>query len=376
MNCTNEKDSERKVKNKYNVTRYDIRYMQRVEIIHASQRNGVANLMSHTSTQTRRRILISEEITGEAIDRLERSFDVVRKPQLFQDRAALLHAVKDVDGLVVRNRTLVTRELLAAAARLQVVGRAGAGLDNIDLKAAEEFGVVVASAPDENSVSVAELAMGLILSLARHIPAASDATRRGTWERQRFTGMELAGKRLGLVGLGRIGFRVATRARAFGMSVLAYDPFLKPSHVFVGESGAELVGLEELLGSADVLSVHLPLTPATAKLLNRDRLSLIKSGALLVNTSRGEIIDEGALVEALQSGRLSGAALDVRQEEPPATGALEELPNVVLTPHIAAFTRESMQRVVEAIASDVERVLTGDDAAGAVGRRRPGPARS
>jgi D-3-phosphoglycerate dehydrogenase len=240
-----------------------------------------------------------------------------------------------------------------------VIGRCGAGLDNIDLAAASEAGVAVVYAPLQNAVSVAELTLALLLALARRLPAMDAATKAGRWDRHAFTGIELYGKTLGIVGLGRIGFLVARRAQALGMRILAHDPHVNPHHPMVLESGAELVELDVLLGRSDVVSCHLPSTDSTRGLFNADRLARFKPGALFLNLARGDVVDEPALIKALRSGRLGGAALDVRAVEPPVPGELERLANVILTPHVAAFTHEAQQRVVQAVCRDVAAVLAG-----------------
>jgi D-3-phosphoglycerate dehydrogenase len=260
---------------------------------------------------------------------------------------------------MVRNMTHVDAALLEAAPDLQVIGRVGVGLDNLDLPAIAARGLVVCYPPEENAVSVAEFTFGLILALARRIPASERNVRAGRWDRYSFVGIELAGKTLGLLGLGRIGMRVAARARAFQMRVLAFDPHLVSQHPHVTETGATLVGFEELLAASDCISCHLPLTTATHHLLNERAFSLMKPGALVINTSRGGIIDERALLEALREGRAGGAALDVREVEPAPPGDLGDLPNVILTPHIAGWSAEALHRMIETVAADVDRVLSG-----------------
>jgi D-3-phosphoglycerate dehydrogenase len=230
---------------------------------------------------------------------------------------------------------------------------------------------VVAFTPEQNAISVAELVIGLMLSLARHIPAADASTKAGKWERQVFTGMELFGKTLGLVGLGRIGFLVAMRARAFGMKILAHDAFVSPDSVYVAESGAMLVSMDELLSHADVVSVHVPRTPQTERFISPAAFAQMKPNALFINTSRGEVVDEPALIAALSQKRIAGAALDVRTAEPPTADLLEAMPNVILTPHIAAFTREGQARVVTSICRDVAAVLRGEPAKNFVNFARP-----
>jgi D-3-phosphoglycerate dehydrogenase len=316
-------------------------------------------------------ILISENIRGAEVDALAQRFSVVSRPELWKSNDDLLDCIGDFRALIVRNQTKVSRGLLTKAEKLVVVGRAGVGLDNVDVKAATERGILITSTPDQNAISVAELGIGLMLSLARFIPAANGDTCAGNWNRAAYVGTELYGKTLGIVGAGKIGFLTARRAQAFGMKVLAYDPFLSVDNVLLSELQAELVSLEDLLARADVVSCHLPATPETTRMLNTKLFSLMKPTALFINTSRGEVVCEDSLLAALQSGRIAGAALDVRAKEPPVIGALEKLPNVIVTPHIAAFTREAQERVTRAICEDVARVLDGKSAQNAVNRVTP-----
>lgn len=304
-------------------------------------------------------ILISENIRGSAIDSLSKRFEVVTMPDLWRDPVSLTRHLDGVRALIVRNQTQITPELLEGAKNLKVIGRAGVGLDNVDLAACRKAGITVTSTPEQNAISVAELAMGLMISLAREIATADADTKHGNWNRQRFHGTELYGKTLGIVGAGKIGILTAHRARAFGMNILAYDPFVSRDNVFLADLSAELVSLEELLKRSDFVSSHLPSTPQTAGLLNAAAFAQMKPAAYFINTSRGEVVDEAALLDALQSRKIAGAALDVRQTEPPAIGALEKLPNVLLMPHIAALTHEAQARVTNAICEDVVRVLEG-----------------
>jgi len=308
------------------------------------------------------KVLVTENIAGAEMEALKRAFDVTIDPQLWRSPEKLYAAVADVHAVIVRNQTKVDRELIGSAKQLWVIGRAGVGLDNVDVRAASDAGVVVAFTPEQNAISVAELTLGLMLSLARVIPAADASTKSGKWERQAFTGTELFGKTLGLVGLGRIGFLVASRARAFGMKILAHDAFVSPDSVLVAESGATLVSMDELLTQCDVVSVHVPRTPQTERFINADAFAQMKPNALFINTSRGEVVDESALIAALRQKRIAGAALDVRTAEPPTAGGLETLPNVILTPHIAAFTDEGQSRVVTSICRDVAAILRGEPA--------------
>jgi D-3-phosphoglycerate dehydrogenase / 2-oxoglutarate reductase len=316
-------------------------------------------------------ILISENIQGAAVDALGKRFRVAFEPDMWRDPVKLAEKVKNCRGLIVRNQTPVTASLIDAAQELLVIGRAGVGLDNVDYKHAEKAGIVVSFTPDQNAISVAELAIGLMLSLARFIPAADADTKKGNWNRQRYVGTELYGKTLGIVGAGKIGYLTARRAMAFGMKVLAYDPFLSRDNILLSEIQAELVELDELLARADVVSCHLPSTPQTVGLLNRERFMTLKPGAFFINTSRGNVVVESGLVEALKAGIVGGAALDVRGKEPPQMGDLEAMSNVVLMPHIAAFTHEAQDRVTVAVCEDVARVLEGKPAVNAVRRTTP-----
>lgn len=263
--------------------------------------------------------------------------------------------VSQVRAVIVRNRTLVDEQFLARLPSLQIVARAGVGLDNIDLAAARGRGITVVSPRGANAQSVAELTLALALTVARRLLPLDDSTRRGEWERR--PGLELAGRTWGLLGAGATGVAAGRMARAIGMEVIAHDPFAPPE-VLRGH-GIDLLPLREMVARADVLSCHLPATDETKGVVDRRLLSLLPRGAILVNTGRGEVVDEEALVEALASGRLTGAGLDVRAVEPPATGALERQDNVVLTPHIAGITQESQHRILSALAHDIKAVLSG-----------------
>jgi D-3-phosphoglycerate dehydrogenase len=304
-------------------------------------------------------ILLTEQIIDPSIDELAARYPLEMDPELWRDRDALLPRLANVKAVLVRNMTVVDREFVNAAPNLKVVGRIGVGMDNLDLRALSERGVVVCYPPEENAVSVSEHVFAMLLAFTRCIPQADRSVREGRWERARFIGFELAGKTLGILGLGRIGFRVAVRARAFGMRVLAFDPFLGTQHPSVTETGTDLASLETVLQEADVASCHLPLTDETRRLLDAERLSWMKPGAIVINTSRGAIIDEAALCDALANGRLGGALLDVREHEPPGESPLHSLENVLLTPHIASWTHESLHRVISTVAEDVDRVLSG-----------------
>lgn len=256
----------------------------------------------------------------------------------------------DADAIVVRSATKVTAPLIAAAPRLRVIARAGTGVDNVDVPAASARGIVVMNAPGANSISVAELALGQILSLARHIPGADAAMKQGKWEKKKFMGEEIRDKTLGLAGLGRIGQEVARRAAAFGMRIIAHDPFI--SEQVADDLGVELVSLDDLFARADYLSLHMPSTAQTRHLVNAERLARAKPGIRIVNTARGDLIDESALADAIEAGRVAGAAVDVFQKEPTVDHRLQALPQVIATPHIAASTREGQEQVgVETVAA-------------------------
>ena len=249
----------------------------------------------------------------------------------------------DADALVVRSATKVTADLIAAAGALRVIARAGTGVDNVDVPAASARGIVVMNAPGANSISVAELAMGLILALARHLPAADAAMKQGKWEKKKFLGEEVRDKTLGLVGLGRIGQEVARRASGFSMRVIAHDPFI--SERVAADLGVELVSMDDLFARADYISLHMPSTPQTRQLVNAARLQKMKKGVRIVNTARGDLIDEAALADAIEAGLVGGAALDVFTKEPTVDHRLQLLPQVIATPHIAASTREGQELV-------------------------------
>ncbi len=278
----------------------------------------------------------------------------------------LVRALADVDAVIVRTMTRITRESLAGAERLRAIGRAGVGLDNIDVDAATEKGIAVFNTPAANSVSAAELTFALILALARRIPAADRSMKTGEWDRSRFTGFELHGRTLGLVGVGRIGGEVAKRARCFGMRVVANDPLLEEARA--RELGVEPAPLEEVLRRADVLSLHVPLTAETAGLIDEERLRLMKPSAVLVNVARGGVVDEAALVRALEEGRLAGAALDVYAEEPlPPGHPLRCLGDkVILVPHIGAATLEAKANVAVEIVDAIRAALLDGDLSRAV----------
>ena len=289
------------------------------------------------------------------------------EPELWRDRAALSAAVGAAGALIVRNQTRVDAALLDVAPQLRVVGRLGVGLDNIDLAAARERGVVVTAARNANAIAVAEYVLAALLHLARDLAGADASVHAGNWDRALFTGTELWGKTLGLIGVGEIGRRVAQRARAFGMAVIGYDPLLGPYDFPLAEEHIALMPLEAVLAQADAVSLHVPLIPATRNLLDAARLAHMKPGAVLINTSRGGIIDEMALATALAAGRPGWAVLDVRSTEPPpADDPLLASGRALLTPHVAGLTAESGVRTSQLVIADVLRVLQGGQAIGKV----------
>ncbi|MFN0008832.1 MAG: phosphoglycerate dehydrogenase [Planctomycetota bacterium] len=297
------------------------------------------------------RVLICDDLAPAAMD-VFRARGIEPQVRLGLTEDQLVAAVPGVHALVVRSSTKITRRVIEAAADLRVVGRAGVGVDNVDTEAATERGVVVMNTPTGNTTSAAELAVALLLALARHIPRADRGVRKGTWSKKGLTGTEVAGKRLGVIGLGRIGRAVASRALGLEMSVVAVDPFLQGDAPPV--AGVDLVDLGTLLSTSDFVSLHLPLTDQTANLLSRERLFAMKKGARLVNAARGGLVDEGALAEALEQGHLAGAALDVFAEEPPPKDhPLFLRDDVVLTPHLGASSHEAQL----AVAVDVARQI-------------------
>jgi (S)-sulfolactate dehydrogenase len=314
-------------------------------------------------------VVVAEDIWGTDFDALAARHRVLRDPDLWQATDRLRAALAGARALVVRNRVLVTADLLDAAPGLLVVARAGVGLDNIDLEAARQRGIVVVSPRGANSVSVAEHTLALALSVARCVVRCDGEVRSGQWNRH--VGRELAGGVWGLLGAGATAVEVARRAAAMDMTAVAYDPYADPAAEALAASGLRLAPLEEVLAGADVLSVHVPATAETRRMVDRRFLGRMKRGAILVNVGRGEVLDEDALYEALTDGTLGGAGLDVRAAEPPTPGPLERLDNVVLTPHIAGLTVQSQARISGVLASDVARVLAGEPARHAVDLDRP-----
>ena len=300
------------------------------------------------------KILIVDGLDRTAVEILRKGNDVDVRDL---DGKGLLAAIPEYHALVVRSRTKVTKEVLSRATRLKVVGRAGVGVDNIDVDEATARKIVVVNAPTASTVSVAELAIGHMISLLRHLPEADRSVKAGKWEKSKLEGRELFGKTLGLLGSGRIGAEVAKRAQAFGMPVIAYDPYLPKAAA--SAVGIRLVDKDALFRDADVLSIHAALTPETRGLVSASELAMMRPNAILVNCARGEIVDERALAEALRARKISGAAIDVFATEPPSGRPLLEAPNVVFTPHLGASTAEGQSRAGAIVADQVMKVLAG-----------------
>jgi D-3-phosphoglycerate dehydrogenase/(S)-sulfolactate dehydrogenase len=304
-------------------------------------------------------ILISEDVWGTPFQKLEGSFPITRNDDLWNNSEELKASLKEATALVVRNRTKVTAEVIAAAPKLKVIARAGVGLDNIDIKAADAAGVVVVAGLGANAVSVGELTLGLALALLRNVPGHDVATRDGGWVRT--PGRELSGLTWGLLGCGATGLATAKLLLGFSCSVIGYDPYAK------NLSGIELTTFEDVLQRSDVVSIHMPSTAETNGSINAASLALMKPDAIIVNVGRGEVINEADLMAALKAKTIAGAALDVRTQEPPVKGEMEQISNLILTPHVAGITKESQLRINQILTSNIELVLNSKPATHAVG---------
>lgn len=311
------------------------------------------------------RVLVAEPLGQAGLDRLAQEHEVDVRLNLTRDD--LLAALPEYDALIVRSQVQVDAPAIAAGTRLKVVGRAGVGVDNIDVAAATHAGVAVVNAPTANTLAAAEHTMALILALARRVAAADASVRRGEWRRADFMGTELGGKTLGIVGLGRVGLAVADRARAFAMNLLGSDPLVSADAA--STYGVRLVGVDELLAESDFVTLHVPLVAQTRGLLDAARLGRMKGGALLINVARGGVVDEAALADALVSGRIGGAAIDVFEREPLGDSPLLSAPNTVLTPHLGASTAEAQARASIEVVQGVLDVLAGRPAAYQVNRK-------
>jgi D-3-phosphoglycerate dehydrogenase len=302
------------------------------------------------------KVLISDNLhaAGIAVLEAQPNIEVVNRPGLAPEE--LKEAIKDADALVIRSATKVTAELMAGAPRLKVVGRAGTGLDNVDIPAASKRGVVVMNTPGGNTITTGEHALSLMMALARNIPQAAHSMWEGKWEKKKFQGSELFNKTLGIIGMGRIGTVVAERALGLKMRVLAYDPFITKE--VAANLGVELVSLDDLFARSDFITLHTPKTKETARLLNREAFKKMKPGVRIINCARGGLIDEGALLKALKEGKVAGAALDVYETEPPsADWPLRQAPNVICTPHLGASTEEAQANVAVAVCEQIVELL-------------------
>jgi D-3-phosphoglycerate dehydrogenase / 2-oxoglutarate reductase len=302
------------------------------------------------------KVLISDALSSAAVAIFkERGLEVDFQPNLGKDKEKLADAINGFDGLAIRSATKVTAKMLERAHNLKVIGRAGIGVDNVDIPAATARGIIVMNTPFGNSITTAEHAITLMLALARQIPEADASTRAGKWEKNRFLGVEISGKTLGVVGCGNIGSIVADRALGMKMKVIAYDPYLSAERAL--DLGVDKVELEELLRRADFITLHTPLTERTRNIINAESLKLVKKGVRLINCARGGLVDEAALFEALKSGHVAGAALDVFVTEPATDSPLFALPNVVCTPHLGAATTEAQENVALQIAEQMSDYL-------------------
>jgi D-3-phosphoglycerate dehydrogenase len=308
------------------------------------------------------RVLVAEPLASEGVELLRAHHEVDERPGLSRDELCAI--IADYDALVVRSQVQVDAALIAAGTRLVVVGRAGVGVDNVDLDAATRAGITVVNAPTGNTIAAAEHTLALLFGLARRIAPADASVRRGEWKRSQFTGLELRGRTLGIVGLGKIGMAIADRARALEMPVLGVDPYVTAEQAT--NHGVELVDLDALLAGSDIVTVHVPLTRSTRGLIGRQAIERMKRGALVLNVARGGIVDEAAVAEALADGRLGGAAIDVFEREPPTGSPLLDAPNTLLTPHLGASTAEAQVLVAKEVAAQVLDVLDGRSARYAV----------
>ncbi len=301
------------------------------------------------------KVLVADKINDKGIEILEGSAEIVNDPTITPEE--LLETIDQYDGIIVRSRTKVTKEVIENAENLKIIARAGVGVDNIDVDAATDKGILVVNSPQSTSITVAEHTMGLILSLSRKIAIADASVKAGKWEKSKFMGMELKDKTLGVIGMGRIGSQVVQRAKAFEMDVIVYDPYI--SEQVAKDLGVEIVSLDDLIQTADVMTIHVPLTPETKGLISKDELAKMKDHAIILNCSRGGIIDEADLYEALSNRSELKAGLDVYEEEPLENSPLTTLDNIVLTPHIAASTHEAQRDAAIIVAKEVKEVIEG-----------------
>ena len=303
------------------------------------------------------KVLISDSLSKNAVRIFQnRGIEVSYRPEIGQQRDILAEEIGKFDGLAIRSASILDKEVLTKASKLRVIGRAGIGIDNIDLEYASEKGIVVMNTPFGNAITTAEHTIAMIFSAARQIPAADSSTRSGRWEKKKFVGMELCGKKLGLLGVGNIGSVVAARAQALGMEVLAYDPFLSEERA-KNLKVSKMTELDQLLVESDIVSLHLPKNEKTQNFLSRSKISIMKRGSILVNCARGGLVDEESVAEAINKGILSAAAFDVFSEEPALQSPLFDLPNVICTPHLGASTNEAQEKVSLQIAEQMSNYL-------------------
>ncbi|MCU1415990.1 MAG: phosphoglycerate dehydrogenase [Schumannella sp.] len=301
-------------------------------------------------------VLIAEQLSPATVEALGPDFDIREVDGT--DRPAFLAALADASAVLIRSATQIDAEAIAVARHLKVVARAGVGLDNVDLPAATAAGVMVVNAPTSNIISAAELTIGHILSLARHIPAAHASLAAGEWKRSKYTGTELFEKRVGIIGLGRIGALITVRLQAFGVDVVAYDPYVTDARA--QQLGVTLLPLDELLATSDFVTIHMPKTPETTGMIGAKQLKSMKKSAYVVNVARGGLIDEKALAAALKAGEIAGAGIDVFTSEPPADDSLTSLPNILVTPHLGASTDEAQEKAGVSVARSVRLALGGE----------------
>lgn len=308
------------------------------------------------------KILISDEVSPACVEKLSSQFEVDYKNGL--SPGELANIISAYDAWIVRSASKATASLIQAATKLKIIGRAGAGVDNIDVEAATQKGIVVMNTPGGNTVSTAEHTIAMIMALSRNIPQANDSVKGGEWKKSKFTGSELFEKTLGILGIGKVGREVALRMKSFGMTIVGYDPVLNPSEA--AKIGVELVSLEDLLVRSDFITIHTPLNKATENILNKNTLQMCKDGVRIVNCARGGIINEEALFDFLKSGKIAGVALDVFNSEPPGKNPLLQLPNVIVTPHLGASTEEAQEKVAIQIAEQIIDAFSGKTIRGAV----------
>ena len=301
------------------------------------------------------KVLVADSINEKGIENLREVAEVVVDTSITPEELA--NTIHEYDGIIVRSRTKLTADIIKKAENMKIIARAGVGVDNIDLDAATEKGIMVVNSPESTSVTVAEHTMGLILSMARKISIADKSVKDGKWEKKNFMGVELRNKTLGVIGMGRIGSQVVNRCKAFGMDAMAYDPYL-PEEV-AKQMGVDLTDLDTVLKNSDFITIHVPLTPETKHSISAEQFEIMKDGAYIVNCARGGIIDEEALYDALVNNKIGGAALDVYEEEPPKDSKLFELDNIVLTPHIAASTKEAQRDAAIIVADEIIDLAKG-----------------